>query len=191
MGKREDQAKLRKKYRRGRYARFTGSTTRFAVRHEERLLREGDLDESGKPVHFRDPETQVRVKEVKIFVGPVSFSNQVVNGGKSYVNTERMESYYERIRTKDQPLTIAEIFGVKNSKYQQVWDETPFESRVNFYSNELGRLDMYWSVRRYFFVEIDIEAKVIKRSRDYGSPQRAKDAELYDNIRWVEKIPIA
>lgn len=176
MGKREDQAKLRKKHRRGRYARFSGSTTRFAVRLEDRLQH---ID-----------ETTAKIKQVEIYVGPTSFSNQVVNGGKSSINSERMEEYYTRVRTKDQPLTVAEVFGVKNSPYQKVWDETPRTNCVSFYSNELGRLDMYWHGSLCFFVEIDTIEKTIKRSRDYGSITLAKKAEYTNKITWVETIPM-
>src|SRR4051812_32775992 len=119
-GSRATQAKLRKKYRRGRYARFSGATTKFAIRVEQRLLREGDIGEDGKPIHYRDPENQVRVKDVHVFVGPVSLTRQVVNGSKSSVNSERMETYFSHVRTKDQPLTVAEVFGIRDSRYQKV-----------------------------------------------------------------------
>lgn len=183
MGKREDQAKLRKKYKRNRYARFSGGQTKMASAEVQRLEPYSTPD---------DPEglDHVRVKTIEIFVGKVSLSKQVVNGGKSSVNHERMNSYYERIRTKDQPLTIAEVFGVNHSKYQQVWNETPKENKVRFYSNDLGTLDMYWVERRFFFVMVDQIDGVIRRSRDYNSPEKAKLAERTDDIRWVETIPI-
>lgn len=192
-GSRASQAKLRKKYRRGRYARFSGATTKFAVRIEQRMLREGDVGEDGKPVRFgsiEEQETKVRIKDVHIFVGPVSLTTQVVNGSKSSVNSERMQSYFANVRKKDDPLTVAEVFGITDSRYQKVWDETPSINRINLYSNELGRLDMYWCESHYFFVEVDKIEAIIKRSRQYGSPQRAKDAAKNDDIRWVEFIPI-
>lgn len=182
MASRAEQAKLRKNARRGRYARFSGATTKFAVRVAERLEH---IDED-----------KVKIKQVEVYVGPASLSRQVVNGSRSSVNTERMESYFRNVRTKDQPLTVAEIFGVHGSKYQRIWDETPTTNRLCIYSNDLGRLDMYYYLDSnyhksvYFFVEVDTIMQTIKRSREYGSPDRAKQAARLGRISWEETIPI-
>lgn len=195
MGKREDQAKIRKMRKRHRFAVFSGSTTRFVeTRVEQRMLRHGDPDGSGGRVDFgsnpEQQETKVLIKQVIVPVGKISFSNQVVNGGKSSVNSERMETYYERIRKKDDPLTIADLFGIRDSQYQAVWDGTPKANRVNLLNEPDYRIDMFWAERRYFLVEVDMSLKVIKRSRDYGKPERAKAAVLNDRVMWVEKLKL-
>lgn len=187
-GAKAARAKLRKNARRGRYARFSGSTTKFAVRIEEKLLHNGDTGEDGKPIVLK--EDQVRLKRVELYVGPASLSRQVVNGSKSSVNAERMVTYFQNVRKKDDPLTIAELFGVHGSKYQHVWEETPTTNRLCIYSNELGRLDMYYHGRIYFFVEVDVIMQTIKRSREYGSPDRAKQAAKLGLIQWEETIPM-
>src|SRR5690348_14367637 len=118
MASRSEQQKRRKKskgFGNGkRYARFSGATTRFAVRIEERLE------------HIDEDKT--RVKQVEVYVGPASLSRQVVNGTKSSLNRERMQNYYDHTKSmKKHPLTIAQVFNINNSKYQQVWEETSSE----------------------------------------------------------------
>jgi hypothetical protein len=183
MGKREDQAKIRKMRKRHRYAVFSGGDSKYAERFVDRIIPVSTVD---------DPEAldHVKVVSVAVSVGKISLSKTIVNGSRSSVNSERMESYFERIRKKDDPLTIADLFGVRNSSYQKVWDDTPKANRVNLITEGTYRVDMFWSERRYFLVEVDMELRTIKRSRDYGKPERAKSAALSDRVMWVEKIPI-
>lgn len=183
---RRDQAKLRKKYNKGRYARFSGSSLRH-VRGSTKTIEV--LETYTTP---DDPEgiDHSRVKKIDIYVGKISLTKDVVNGTKSSVNSERMDQYFNAVKSLGGPKTLREDLGIKDPRYKQVWLETPILNRINLANTKSGRLDMYWLGRVYFLVDLDLVTKTIRRSRDYGKKERALEAVQYRRITWVEQIPL-
>lgn len=175
---RRDQAKLRKKYNKGRYARFSGSSARHikgSTRTVEVLEHEG--------------EDKVKLKHVEVFVGQISLSKGVINTGRG-PNAERMQEYYSRITPESKSVTLKEDLGIKDPRYEQHWMDTPATNRLNLASTKSGRLDMYWHGSVYFAVELDYVRKTIRRSRDYGMKERLFDAIRRNNITWEDTIPM-
>ena len=180
MVNRTIEAKKLKRKRRGRYAKFSGST----VKHSR-----GDrMKEISYLEHIDDDK--VRVKTTTVFVGVESFSKQVINTGRG-PDKERMQSYYDRVPTSFEPRTLAEVLGlVKDPRYASVWWETPATNKVNLLADDFARLDLYFHGTDWFFVELDFQAKIIRRSRDYSSRQTAILRLKLKTILWVEQIPI-
>lgn len=182
---RRDQAKLRKKYQRGRYARFEGSTL-VHIRKTTKII------ERIEPVATPDdPKAldHVKVKRVEVFVGRPHLGKNVVNTGSS-VNTERMEQYFDRVKSLAGPRTLREDLGIKDPRYKQVWLETPVTNRLNIANTPSGRMDMYWHGGVYFLVDLDYVTKTIRRSRDYGHPDRIKQAIRLRRVTWEWQIPM-
>lgn len=161
--------------RRGRFARFSGATSKVVTKVVDRIEVEG--------------EDKVRLKTVEIYVGPKSLSKQVINTGRG-PNHERMQEYYNRVSAESKLTTLMEDLGIKHSKYEQVCRETPKTNRINLVNNELGRLDLYWHETRWFFVDIDHRKKLIRRSEDYPTNKIAKRRLQRNLIEWVEYLPI-
>lgn len=182
MVSRSEQAKrmkMKKGYgRKKRYARFSGKTASVVTRTVERLEHEG--------------EDRVRVKEVEVYVGLKSLSNQIVNTGRG-PNPERMVQYYERLASLVQePRTMGELFGlIKDPRYAQVWWDTPAINKINLVDDVIVRLDLFFSGPCWFFVELNMDKKTIRRSRDYGSKNYAMMQLSYKRITWVEQIPMS
>lgn len=175
MANRSIQAKILKSKRRGRFARFSGATSK--VKQKAVLVLE----------HIDDDK--VKVKQVEVYVGLVSLSKQVPKG--SGPNAERMNSYYERLRSPVETQTLADVLGlVKDERYAHVWWETPSINRVNLVDGVNGRLDLYFYGTRWFFVDLDFQKKIIKRSRDHGSKMMAMMKLTTKTIQWVDSIPM-
>lgn len=181
MVNRTIEAKKLKRKRRGRYAKFSGSTVKYAKGDQTR--------EISYLEHIDDDKVKVVTKTV--YVGVQSFSKQVINTGRG-PDRERMQDYYNRVPTAIEPRTLAEVLGlVKDKRYAQVWWETPATNRVNLLADDFARLDLYSHGTVWFFVELDFEKKIIRRSRDYNSRQTAMSFLKLRRILWVEQLPIA
>lgn len=172
-----EQKKLKLK-RRGRYARFSGATSRY-------------VSKSGPASFTEDEYGRTKTGETKmILVGEVSFSKQVINTGRG-PDPQRMQQYYDATASLGQrQLTMAEVFKIKDSRYQKVWEETPSINRVNIVANDLGRLDLFFSGPVWFFVDCDYRKKIIKRSYDYPTKAIAMRRLQRRLIEWVEQLPI-
>ncbi len=170
MANRNIQSKILKQKRRGRFARFTGATAKFAVRVDR-----GRFDANGKAV--------------EIPVGEMSLSKAVISTGRG-PNAERMQAYYARVNSQSYETTLPEDLGIKDERYSQVWDDTPKENRLNLENNGLRRLDLYFTIKEWFFVEIDLRRNVIRRSRVYGSKAFAMGRLKNEMVAWVEEISL-
>jgi|SRR5579872_1190912 len=180
MANRTIQQKILKRKRRGRYAIFSGSSVKHIRGENEKTIQY--LEHEG--------EDKVRVKSKTVFVGVKSFSKQVINTGRG-PDKERMQSYYDRVPTSFEPRTLAEVLGlVKDPRYAKVWWDTPATNKVRLLADELAVLDLYFHGAIWFFVELDFERKIIKRSRDYGSRQTAMTFLRLKRILWVEQLPM-
>lgn len=172
-----EQKKLKLK-KRGRYARFSGSTSKFV----ERI---------GPTPFVEDAQGATKTMPTKmVLVGEISLSKAVINTGRG-PDPQRMQQYYNAVATLgERQLTMAEVFKVKNSRYQQVWNKTPSINKINLVANDLGRLDLFFSGPRWFFVDCDYRKRIIKRSDDYPSRKIAMRRLERRLIEWVEQIPI-
>lgn len=180
MVNRSIQAKILKKKRRNRFAKFSGSTVKFA--------RGDQTKEVSYLVHI--DEEKVRVETKTVYVGVESFSKQVVNTGRG-PNRERMQSYYDHVPTSFEPRTLSEVLGlVKDSRYASVWWDTPATNKINLFVDDHARLDLFSHGSVSFFVELDYITKTIRRSRDYPSRSSALKRMSLKSILWVEQVPI-
>src|ERR1700761_3110285 len=144
--------------RKKRYAKFSGSTVKYA---------KGDRVKEVSYLEHID-EDKVMVKTKTVFVGIESFSKQTINTGRG-PNRERMQNYYDHVPTSFEPRALAEVLGlVKDSRYAQVWWDTPATNRINLFVDPNNRLDLYTHGGKSFFVELDFVKRIIKRSRDYS-----------------------
>lgn len=182
-----EQKKLKMK-RRNRYAVFSGATARFATRVTEVLEHVG--------------EDKTRVRRIEVLVGPVSFSNQVINTGRG-PSSERMAEYYTRVTPgsflKEVPPTIGyrpsdDFVGpVQKSSREDVYrsllkQQSKDVRWISIVSDEHGTLDLLFSNREWFFVEINHRKKIIRRSRVYGSKAFALGRLQSKSVMWIETI---
>lgn len=173
MANRTIQQKILKMKRRNRHAVFSGETTKYAVRVEQ-----GIFDENGH--------------SVTVPVGKISLSKAVINTGRG-PDPERMQEYYQRIHSFDQslPQTLGLTEPMKEvvSKYNKILQETPKDMRICLTNSSLGRLDLYFNINQFFFVDYDAKTKTIRRSRIYPSKQQALLVLRLKKITWVESLP--
>lgn len=181
MANRGIQQKIRKMKKRGRYARFSGTTTKYATRLESHVLVK-DEDISGRNVS--------EVKFVDVYIGLKSFSNQVVNGTKRSVNSERMQSYYDHVKPASWLEKTPEDLGIKDPRYAQLWRETPVQNKMNIATTAYGRMDMFIADGKVFFVDLDYKNKIIKRSKDYASVSDAKRSLDVRMVIWESQTPL-
>jgi len=196
MANRNIQQKILKNKRRGRYARFSGSTTRVISRTVQVLEQEG--------------EDKVRVKDVEVYVGPVSLSKQVISTGRG-PDKERLREYFERVHSYDQSLPDV-IFGSHwmgsekysterrsesglrlklpdiAGQYAEFIKGIPREMRIRLVDNTTGTLDLYFNMTQFFFVDVDYRKHFIRRSTIYPTKKRALDALKDQRVRWVEVL---
>lgn len=177
MGRREDAAKVRKLKRRGRYARFSGSTTKTVARYDVVLE------------HITEERTHL--KTIEIYVGPKSMGRQVINTGRG-PDPQRMQSYYDHVPTgKTKAVTLAEDLGIKDKRYSTIWWNTPSTNKLNIVdAPRIGRLDLFYSENGCFFVDLDYKLRIIKRSTVYRTIEIAKNRLQLHRILWVEQIPM-
>lgn len=174
MVNRSIQAKILKRKRRGRFARFSGATSKTVTKIVQRLETEG--------------EDRVRVKDIEVFVGLVSLSKQVPKGKGP--NQERIAQYYDAVKTLAERPQDEIINQVKDPRYAKIWKHTPVTNRINLVQDEFNRLDLFWHGSVWFFVNLDFRTKTITRSRDYGSRRFAMNRLEARSIQWVEQFPI-
>jgi hypothetical protein len=180
MVNRTIQQKILKRKRRNRYAKFSGSTVKYA---------KGDRTKEISYLEHIDDD-KVTVKTKTVYVGVESFSKQVINTGRG-PDRARMQSYYDHVPTSFEPRTLAEVLGlVKDPRYATVWWETPATNRINLFVDPSNRLDLYTHGGKSFFVELDFVRKIIKRSRDYSSISTALQRLRLRSILWVEQLPM-
>ena len=165
--------------RKGRFARFSGATVKYAVRTELALVTEG--------------EDKATVKSVEIPVGPIHFSKQVVNTGRG-PNPERMQHYYNSVKPeafeKPTPIRTSEQMESWLKQYDTILRETPRTNRLVLVENSTGRLDLFYSKTAWFFVDVDLQQQSIKRSRDYSTKAVAIDRLKNGRLVWVEELSI-
>lgn len=172
-----DQKDLKRK-RRGRYARFTGATSKY-------LTRQG-------PIPFTEDEyghTKTgKIKEV--LVGEVSLTKQVISTGRG-PDAERMASYYARLHTfmEDIPPTRGIHPGKREivQRYQELLaaQKNMFITLTN---NVTGRLDLFFKPggNEWVFIDYDAKTGIFKRSRIYNKKESAMDRLKNNRITWVE-----
>ncbi len=147
--------------RRNRYARFSGSTARF---HTDNVA----------------------------LVGKISLSNAVISTGRG-PDSQKMAEYYLRVHSYDEalPKTIGLTGPMKEivDNYDRIIGETPKEMRVRLHQDEAGTLDMFFAGTQFFFVDVNIQKKMIRRSQIY--PSRAMAMAMLTNhaVTWVEQLP--
>lgn len=179
MGRREDAAKLRKLKRRGRFARFSGDTSKTISRIVERL--------DHKTIEGKD---YTSIKRIEVYVGPKSLSKQVINTGRG-PDPQRMQQYYDAVPTGEtKAITLAEDLGIKDKRYATIWWDTPKVNKLNIVDDFRGRLDLFYSQTGWFFVDLDYKQKIIKRSDVYRSKDVAMNRLTLHRISWVEQIPM-
>jgi len=180
MGNRNIQQKILKMKRRNRYATLSGATSKAKDRVGPMPFEE---DEQGKTK---------TLPAVRVLVGHISLSKQVINTGRG-PDAERMQEYYQRVHSYDQalPQTLGLTEPMKElmKKYDEVLKETPREYHVNYVNNHTGRLDLYFNLTQFFFVDVDYKTKIIRRSRIYASKRQADLCLELDKITWVEYLP--
>jgi len=158
--------------RRNRHAVFSGDTSKYATRIDR-----GRQDENGK--------------NIQVLVGPVSLSKAVINTGRG-PDKERMQEYYQRVHSYDEPLPktlgftepMRELMG----KYKEIVRDTPREMRISLVNNHTGMLDLYFSGVQFFFVDVDYKLKRIRRSRIYNSKKYALLMLSAKKVTWVESV---
>lgn len=190
-------AKLRKKANRGRYAKFSGATTRVLnIRVEEKLVHNGDLlDAKGKRAVLKDDQVQLRT--VEVYVGPAHLSKQVVNTGRG-PNSERMAEYYGRIQPKSwldiihKSLNRNEPMNELVALYKKVRADTPKENRLTIVDNPVaGRVDMFFTHHECWLVHINYQEKTFSVSRDYGNSRVALSRYKSNRVVWSQTISAA
>ena len=175
MGKNRsiEQKKLKMK-RRGRFARFTGSTAKYAVRIDS-----GRQTDNGS--------------SLEIPVGKISLSKQVMSTGRG-PDAERMQEYYQRLHSYDQPLpqTLGLTGPMKElkEKFDRIVKETPTANKLCLFRHpQIGEVYLFYTLDQAFLVETQLKEKVIRRSRVYGSVKYAKKMYDANKITWVETLP--
>ena len=187
MGKNRsiEQKKLKIK-RRGRFAKFSGATSKYAVRIDR-----GRYEDVVKVGQEPNEDWVPTGKHVTIAVGPISLSKAVMSTGRG-PDAERMQEYYQRVHSYDQSLPrtlgLSEPMKELMKKYDEVLRETPREMHINLVNNHSGRLDLFFGGNQFFFVDIDVQQKKVRRSRVYGSRDYAMKMLKYKTITWVETI---
>lgn len=183
MVNRSIQQKMLKMKRRNRHAVFSGATSKFM---SERVVTV--LDPVYKPDGSVD-EDRMSMKEVRIPVGRVSLSAQVMSTGRG-PNQERMQEYYQRLNSFDQslPETLGLTGPMKElvENYRRIVNETPKENKVCLINEQAGRLDMFWTFDQVFFVDVDYKKKTLRRSKIYPNKQVALSLLKMEKITWVE-----
>lgn len=167
-----EQKKLKMK-KRGRFAVFSGATAKYAVRIDS-----GRQDAKGK--------------SIEIPVGKISLSKAVMNTGRG-PDAERMQEYYQRVHSYDQPLpqTLGLTGPMKELKenFDRIVKETPSTNKLCLFKHpEIGEVYLFYTLTQYFFVETQLKEKKIRRSRVYGSMKYAKKMYDANTITWVETI---
>lgn len=181
MANRTIQQKIRKLKRHRRFARFSGSTTKHAVRVEVAIE------------HIS--EDKARIKEILVPVGPIHLSKHVVNTGRG-PNNERMQQYYAAVKAKSFEKEIPIRTNVRMERwlkqYDKVITETPRQNHFNILSTKYICLDLFFKQveKIWFFVEIDYQEQTIKRSRDYGSKETALDRLKNGRLAWIEELSV-
>lgn len=199
------EANIRKMKRRNRYAVFSGSSAKYAVRIDRGRYQDVTTVGNGA-----DEDQVPSGKHVVIPVGKVSLSKAVINTGRG-PEPMRMQEYYNRLHSYDEPLPKTLGFtGIDSSKriikvglhgkrtqgdpnelikkYQEIIRDTPKEMRICLLDDDLGRLDLFFNYQQWFFVEIDYRKKSIKRSTIYSSRMMAMKMLEIHSITWVETI---
>lgn len=159
--------------RKGRFAKFSGATTTFI---KERIA---GIDAQGN--------------EVRVPVGNVSLSKQVVNTGRG-PNQERIAEYYARVSKESyeqylpDAMPLTEPMKEIAKRYAAVVKETPRKNRLTLIQSDFYRLDIFMSGEECYFVEIDYCMETIRRSRTYGSKKYAYDRLNNNRITWSSML---
>lgn len=202
MGKnRSIQQKILKMKRRNRHAVFSGDTSKFMTRDVVKL--EYPLDPNTGKVE----QDKVRLKRFAVPVGPISLSKAVINTGRG-PDAVRMQEYYQRVHSYDQALpdTIGAVSidhlksqrrsegGLRlkdfdlGQKYTEFIKGTPKEMRICLFEDDLARLDLYFNITQWFFVEANYVRGSLRRSTIYKSRDVAMALFKMDKITWVETL---
>lgn len=199
------QQKIRKMKRRNRHAVFSGATSKYAVRIDRGLYEGITITGQGAE------EDQVPSgKHVVIPVGPISLSKAVMNTGRG-PDAVRMQEYYQRLHSYDEalPKTLGFV-GIDTTKpvvkmglhgrfakgdpneaikkYQEIIRDTPLEMRICLLNDDLARLDLFFNLTQWFFVEVDYTKCFIRRSCIYKNRTLAMTMFEMQKITWVETI---
>lgn len=163
----------------GRFARFSGATAKYAVRIELAVKHTG--------------EDKTEVKELQIPVGPVKLPRHVVNTGRG-PNPERMQQYYNAVNAKSfekpVPLRMEPEMERWLEEFKSIVKETPITNRIKLAETQEGTMWLFFSQTFWFFVDIDYIDQEIKRSRDYDSKQTAMDRLKNKRISWIERLAL-
>lgn len=177
MANRTIEQKKMKMKRRNRHAIFSGATSKYAVRIDR-----GRFDVDGH--------------HVKIRVGPISLSKQVMSTGRG-PDKEKMQEYYERLHSYDvnlpetlgltEPLKEMKAFEL-TKKYTEFILGVPKEFRINYVRDDIASLDLFFSGQQFFWVEVNFQKKFWRRSCIYRSKRLAETFMQVGKITWVETI---
>lgn len=176
MVNRSIEAKILKRKKWGRKARFSGATSKYASR----------LD-TGR--------TTANGVFVEIPVGKISFSKQVISTGRG-PSAERMAEYYARVRSFSEEIPptkqrlMSEPFREMYNRYKEILDDTK-EMRIALVPDcAAGRTDLFFKMGHdeFFIVDIDYKKRTFRRSRIYGRKSVALDRWKNNRVTWVEHI---
>lgn len=198
--------KIRKMKRRNRHAVFSGATSQYAVRIDRGKYQGVTIINEGQHNEDQIPSG----KHVVIPVGPISLSKAVMNTGRG-PDAVRMQEYYQRLHSYDEALPKTLGFtGIDTTKpvvkmglhgkfskgdpndaikkYQEIIQDTPLEMRICLLNDDLARLDLFFNLTQWFFVEVDYLKCCIRRSCIYKNRSLAMTMFEMQKITWVETI---
>lgn len=179
MANRGIQQKILKMKRRGRFARFSGATTRLVKTRVIQHL-------------VYDSETSSHIEEKIVPVGDVSLSKQVINTGGG-PDPERMQEYYQRVSKESwesyipDAVPLTEPIREMCKTYDRLVKETPKKNRVTLIQESVYRLDLFIHGDKHTFVEVDYTIERFSRSRPYDSLKSAFNALKRKRITWVDE----
>ena len=174
------QQKMLKMKRRGRFARFSGATTRLVQTRAVQYV-------------VFDTETSSHVEEKRVPVGNVSLSKQVINTGRG-PDPERMQEYYARVSKESyeeylpEAMPLTEPMKEIAKRYAAIVKDTPRKNRLTLIQSDFYRLDIFSNGDECYFVEMDFVSEYIRRSRTYGKRRNAMTALNNNRITWAGSL---
>jgi hypothetical protein len=101
-----------------------------------------------------------------------------------------MAEYYARV-SADSFLVPLQEKNYVLEQYESILRDTPRTNRLRLETDDLaGYIDLFWVGSEYFFVEVDLIQRKIRRSRDYTGRKVAFDRYKNKRINWLSELPL-